>query len=42
MSKEINLKKTNLNAMNGEDFYANAVATLIGVVAGLLGGLFIA
>lgn len=41
MNKEINLKQANINVMNGEDYYAHAAAALIGVVAGLLGGLFI-
>ncbi len=42
MNKEINPKQTSINAMNGDDYYAHAAAALIGVVAGLLGGLFIA
>lgn len=42
MSKEINFKQADRNAINGEDFYAQAVATMIGVVAALLGGLFAA
>lgn len=42
MSKKIESKQADTNAINGEDFYAQAAATMIGVVAALLGGLFIA
>lgn len=42
MNKESAPKQAIINAMNGEDYYAHAAAALIGIVAGLLGGLFIA
>lgn len=41
MSKEINLNEARIAMMNSEDYYAQAIAAMIGVVAGLLGGLFI-
>lgn len=42
MGNKISLKQANLHATNSEDFYVHAAAALIGVVAGLPGGLFIA
>ncbi len=41
MNNEINLKESRIDMMNGEDYYAQAAAAMIGVVAGLLGGLFV-